>query len=296
MKRSQQQESGGTRTGLVATEVTVELNAAKGVVTPVKGVSLWVEPGELVALVGESGSGKTMFLRSLLRLIPPALLAGVRGSATIDGVELVGIPDAEMRRVRGHRIGIVFQDPMTYLNPTMTVGAQVQESLQIRARKAREAAVTELFESVGLPGEIAFQRRYPHELSGGQRQRVMMSIALGGEPELLLADEPTTALDVTVQAGVLRTLYKVVTERNMGLLLVTHDLGVVAELCSRVYVMQSGEIVESGEVAKVFTDPQHPYTRKLLSRILTIDSRPLYLDRETAPESAEPERLGAKHV
>lgn len=296
MRSRRPQEIDRNRTGLVATGVTVELNSAKGVVTPVREVSLRVEPGELVALVGESGSGKTMFLRSLLRLIPPALLAGVRGSATMDGVELVGIPDPEMRRVRGRRIGIVFQDPMTYLNPTMTVGAQVQESLRIRARKAREDAVAQLFESVGLPGEVAFQRRYPHELSGGQRQRVMMSIALGGEPELLLADEPTTALDVTVQAGVLRTLYKVVTERNMGLLLVTHDLGVVAELCSRVYVMRSGEIVESGEVAEVFTDPQHPYTRKLLSRILTIDSRPLYLDPETVPADAAPGRPGVDDV
>ena len=178
MRSRRPQEIDRTRTGLVATGVTVELNSAKGVVTPVREVSLRVEPGELVALVGESGSGKTMFLRSLLRLIPPALLAGVRGSATIDGVELVGIPDPEMRHVRGRRIGIVFQDPMTYLNPTMTVGAQVQESLQIRARKAREAAVTELFESVGLPGEAQHRkmrsccRRMWRRMSGAEARLI----------------------------------------------------------------------------------------------------------------------------
>lgn len=258
---------------LIVNDLWVDLDGADGPVSPVRGASLEVARGERVALVGETGSGKTMLLRSIVRLIPPGLLAGLRGSITIGGTDLIQSESAA-HQARGNTVGFVFQDPMTYLNPTMTIRKQIVEALRHRPQEEHEALLYDLLRSVRLPDTAEFTRRYPHELSGGQRQRVIMAIALAGEPAFLLADEPTTALDVIVQAGLLRTLNRVVTERDMGLLLVTHDLAVVAEVCDRVYVMRNGEIVESGPVETVLVHPSHEYTKTLLAGVLTMDTEP----------------------
>lgn len=258
-------------TGLAVRDFSVALKTPAGVIRPVDEVSIEVRPSQRVALVGESGCGKSMTLRGILRFIPPSVLDGVSGEASYDGVDLAQLDDRRLRDYRGRRIAMVFQDALARLNPTMTVGAQVEEVLGTRDRRAREAQVTALFRSVGLDNSRAFRRRYPHELSGGMRQRVLIAIALAGDPELLVADEPTTALDVTVQAQILDTITDVVRERGMALLVVTHDLGVVSETCEFVYVMYAGQIVESGPVDAVFDDPGHPYTQGLLACVLDVD-------------------------
>lgn len=255
---------------LLVEGLNVSLSTSAGVISPVQEASLSVAGGEKVALVGETGCGKSVLLRSIVRLIPDKLLAGMSGSVAIAGREVIGAPAKALSKARREDVGVVFQDASTYLNPTMSIGAQVAETLRIRGKK-RYAEVADILASVGLPNTVEYMHRYPHELSGGMRQRVMIAIALARRPRLLLADEPTTALDVTVQAGILRQLDELVSSSGMGLLLVTHDLGVVAELCDRMYVMYAGQIVEQGPVDEVFRNPRHPYTIRLMECALSVD-------------------------
>lgn len=235
----------------------------------VRGVSLHVDPGETVALVGESGSGKSATALASMGLLPRN--AHPSGSVRLStGAEVVGAAEDELDDLRGRVASMVFQEPLTALNPSMTLGRQIGESIRnhsdATAEQAMEKAVG-LIRAVGLPDPETKARQYPHELSGGQRQRIVIAIALASEPDLIIADEPTTALDVTVQAEILDLLRHLVQERGKGQLLITHNMGVVADLADRVYVMRHGVIVESGEVEQVLTRPQHPYTKALLAAI-----------------------------
>ncbi|MFI5698342.1 ABC transporter ATP-binding protein [Kribbella sp. NPDC051586] len=234
--------------------------------TLVSDVDLTVGAGERVGLIGESGSGKSLTALSVLGLLPEDVLAG--GSVRLDGVdhELIGADERRMSRVRGRDIAMVFQEPMTALNPTMRIGDQLSEAMlihQTRPKSAARAAAADLLERVQLPAETV--RAYPHQLSGGQRQRVVLALALANDPSLLICDEPTTALDVTVQALVLDLIVRGVMDRSSALLFITHDLAVVATVCERVLVMYGGRVVESGPVGEVFTRPRHRYTEGLLA-------------------------------
>ena len=243
------------------------LFSRKGVLKAVDGVSLAVEPGEVVAIVGESGCGKSVTAFSILGLVPnpPGRIVG--GSIRFDGQELVGLHPDRMRKLRGDRIGMIFQEPMTSLNPALTIGEQIGEVLvQHRGLTRRQAATraAELLDMVRVPDPARRVDDYPHRLSGGMRQRVMIAMAIACEPRLLIADEPTTALDVTVQAQMLELLLGIRDRFGMAILLITHDLGVVAETADRVAVMYAGRKVEEAPTAQLFAAPQHPYTRGLL--------------------------------
>ncbi len=236
----------------------------------VADVSLEIAPGEMLGLVGESGCGKTVTALSVMRLIPmpPGRIAG--GRISFEGQDLAALGDAALRAVRGDRIGMIFQEPMTSLNPVFTIGNQIAEVLRIHRAQGRAAALrraAELLDLVGLPAAASQLQRYPHQLSGGQRQRVMIAMALACAPKLLIADEPTTALDVTVQAQILELIAKLRRELGMAVLLITHDLGVVAEFCDRVAVMYAGRIVEEAPAARLFAQPRHRYTEALLRTI-----------------------------
>jgi oligopeptide transport system ATP-binding protein len=244
------------------------------VVHAVRGVSFALEVGETLGLVGESGCGKSVTALSIMRLLPPnASVTG--GSVLLDGTDLLRVPRRAMRRIRGARIGMVFQDSMTALNPLLTVGRQITETLEahtgLSERVARPKAI-ELLEEVGVPEPVRRLGQYPHQLSGGLRQRVAVAIALAPNPDVLIADEPTTALDVTIQAQVLELLRRERSERRMAMVLITHDLGVVASLSDRLAVMYAGRIVEIGRSDDVFADPRHPYTLGLLRSVPRIDS------------------------
>jgi len=242
-------------------DVTVQIGAA----TPVGGVSLDVARGEMLGIVGESGSGKSLTLRALLRLLPRN--ATVSGQMQWQGRDLTGLNEDAMRRVRGREIAIIFQEPMTALNPVLPVGLQITESLgehlNLRGGAARRRAV-ELLDQVGIPDARRRLDNYPFEFSGGMRQRVMIAIALAAGPKLLLADEPTTALDVTIQDQILKLLLRLRTELDMSVILVTHDLGVVAGTCDRVAVMYAGRVMETGVVTTIFRRPAHAYTLGLM--------------------------------
>ena len=236
---------------------------SKAVVT---NVSFTLDPGETLALVGESGSGKSLTALSLLQLLPPG--ARCTGTVTVDGQSVIGAGDKLLRRLRGGVAGMVFQEPMTSLNPLTRIGRQIAEAVQLHQRLdpvATRARVIELLDEVGFPGAAQRLDAFAHQLSGGQRQRVMIAIALANDPRLLIADEPTTALDVTIQAQILKLLAAEKVQRGLALLLISHDLAIVRRYADRVCVMKDGAIVESGEVATVFGDPQHPYTRMLLA-------------------------------
>ncbi len=243
----------------------------------VRGLSFTVAAGETVALVGESGSGKSVTAQSAMRLLPSPPALYPQGSIRWRGEEVLAMGPDRLRRLRGGEIGMVFQEPMTALNPTMTCGAQVAEAIQLHTPlrgAAVRARVVELFRQIGIPQPDARHDQYPHELSGGLRQRVCIAIALACEPQLLIADEPTTALDVTIQAQILDLLRRLQRERGMAVLFITHDLGVVRELCQRVVVMRHGQKLEEGPVEAVFSAPQHPYTRALIAcRPLIGDTR-----------------------
>jgi len=234
----------------------------------VDGVSFDIARGETLALVGESGSGKSVTALSLLQLLPYPSAFHPSGSIRIAGTEMVGASEAMLRKVRGRRVGIVFQEPMTSLNPLHTIVRQVGEVVELHrglGRAAARARVLELLELVGLQDAASRLDAYPHELSGGQRQRVMIAMALAAEPDLLIADEPTTALDVTIQAQILALLADLKTRLGMAMLLITHDLAIVRHMADRVAVMKAGHIVETGPAADVFANPAHPYTRTLLA-------------------------------
>jgi oligopeptide/dipeptide ABC transporter ATP-binding protein len=247
-----------------------------GLVRSVRGVSIDVEPGKAVGLVGESGSGKSVTTLAALRLLPPAGRI-LRGSVEFDGVDLARVPLKELNTVRGRRIGMVFQDSMTSLNPLLGIGRQITESLTthlgVRRSEAQRRAVT-LLEEVGVPDPERRLRQYPHQLSGGLRQRVAVAVALAPNPDLLIADEPTTALDVTIQAQLVELLKRQREQRGMSLLLITHDLGVIAGIADEVCVMYAGRIVERGATDEVFGEPRHPYTLGLLHSVPRLD-RPL---------------------
>lgn len=235
----------------------------------VDGVSFEVRPGETVALVGESGCGKSMTALSALRLVPkPGRIEG--GTIRIGAHDVRRLPVSEMRRVRGGDVSMIFQEPMTSLNPVQRCGAQVVEAIRLHHRVGAAEArnrVRALFGEVGIPDPEARLDAYPHQLSGGMRQRVMIAMALASEPRLLIADEPTTALDVTIQAQILELLRSLQREREMSILLITHDVGIVNELADRVLVMYAGRIAEEGPREQVLADPRHPYTRGLLSSL-----------------------------
>jgi microcin C transport system ATP-binding protein len=237
-------------------------------VRAVRHASFALDRGETVALVGESGSGKTVTALSVMQLLPYPLARHPSGSIRFAGRELLGAPDDVMRRVRGDRIAMVFQEPMSSLNPLHTIEKQVNEVLVLHKGLGRRAARARTVELLRLVGLLEAERRldaYPHQLSGGQRQRVMIAMALANEPDLLIADEPTTALDVTIQAQILKLLRELQAKFGMALLLITHDLGIVRKMADRVSVMREGEIVEAGATAEVFERPRHPYTRRLLA-------------------------------
>ncbi|MGI3777188.1 MAG: ABC transporter ATP-binding protein [Janthinobacterium lividum] len=245
-----------------------------GVVRAVDGLSFAIGAGETVAVVGESGCGKSVTSMSILRLIkePPGRIAG---SIRFDGRDLLRLPEAEMRRLRGNDISMVFQEPMTSLNPVLTVGRQIGESMRLHqglGRAAAEARAVEMLELVGIPAPGRRVREYPHQLSGGMRQRVMIAIALACNPRLLIADEPTTALDVTIQAQILDLMRDLKVRLGSAIMLVTHDLGVVAEMAQRVVVMYAGRKVEEGAVRDIFARPLHPYTRGLLGAVPRLGS------------------------
>jgi len=235
----------------------------------VDGVSFTIAPGETLGLVGESGSGKSVTALSIIRLVtPPGRITG--GRIELEGRNLIDLDDAAMRAIRGRRIGFVFQEPMVALDPVYTIGFQIEETLAVhglaRGRAAKRRAV-ELLDAVRVPDAARRAREYPHQLSGGLRQRAMIALALCAEPSLVIADEPTTALDVTVQAEILELLREMRRQFHLSLLLITHDLGVVAEMAGEVAVMYAGRIVERAPVARLFAEPAHPYTRALLASI-----------------------------
>ncbi len=237
-------------------------------VDAVRGVSFDIEKGEMLALVGESGSGKSVTALSILQLLPYPAASHPSGSVRLDGQELLGAEESLLRRVRGGRVGMIFQEPMTSLNPLHTVERQIGEALALHGRAGKQAArvrTVELLGLVGIPDPEARLLSYPHQLSGGQRQRVMIAMALANEPDLLIADEPTTALDVTIQAQILTLLRELQGRLGMAILLITHDLTIVRKVADRVAVMTGGEIVEEGPVERIFSAPRHAYTRHLLA-------------------------------
>ncbi|AQT78372.1 ABC transporter ATP-binding protein [Mycolicibacterium litorale] len=258
---------------LTVTDLRVSFATEDGVVHAVDGVSFDVAPGEVVAIVGESGSGKSVTAQTLVGLTRSSN-AKITGSVNFDGRELTTMSDDELRGVRGEHIAMVFQDPMTSLNPVYRVGDQIAEMIRAHRDVSRAEALSravELLRSVGIPTPERRVRDYPHEFSGGMRQRVMIAMALALEPEILIADEPTTALDVTIQAQILRLLDSLNRDRNLSVVLITHDLGVVAELADRVVVMYAGHIVEDAPLDELFYNPQHPYTWGLLGSIARLD-------------------------
>jgi len=245
-----------------------------GVVRAVEGLSFHIDAGETLAIVGESGCGKSVTSMSILRLIqePPGRIAG---QVRFQGRDLLRLPEAEMRKLRGNDISMIFQEPMTSLNPVLTIGRQIGETLRLHqglnARQA-EARAVEMLTLVGIPAPGRRVREYPHQQSGGMRQRVMIAMALACNPKLLIADEPTTALDVTIQAQILDLMRDLKTRIGSAILLITHDLGVVAEMAQRVVVMYAGRKVEEASVGEIFANPQHPYTRGLLGAVPKLGS------------------------
>jgi oligopeptide/dipeptide ABC transporter ATP-binding protein len=275
-------------------DLQVEIPVPHGHLQAVRGVSLTVDAGEAIGIVGESGSGKSITLRALLGLLPqPARLTG--GTILLDGVDVTGLPEKKRRKHLTEVMSMVSQDSLTALNPVMRVGEQIAEVPRYRlglSKSAAHARAVELMDQVGIPEPERRYRAYPHELSGGMRQRICIAIALSAEPRLILADEPTTALDVTIQAQVLALIDELRHKEHLGLVLVSHDLAVISQTCSRVYVMYAGRVVESGAIDRILALPRHPYTFALLRsvpdpdvpvhRLLTIPGQPP--DLTTVPQ------------
>ena len=239
-----------------------------GVAKAVDGVTFSVDKGKVLGIVGESGCGKSVTSLSIMRLVDPVTGKNEGGEILFDGTDILKLPEPEMRKLRGNRISMIFQEPMTSLNPVFTIGYQIEESLILHKgmdKKAARQQAIHLLELVGIPEAGKRVDEYPHQLSGGMRQRVMIAMALAGDPELLIADEPTTALDVTIQAQILRLLRDRAQSRRMAMLLITHDLGVIAQMAQQVVVMYAGRVVESGPTAEILRQPQHPYTQGLIA-------------------------------
>jgi oligopeptide/dipeptide ABC transporter ATP-binding protein len=256
---------------LSITNLAVEFGTEDGVVKAVDDITYDVFPGETLGIVGESGSGKSVSTLSILGLIPQPPGRIVSGTAVFKGKDLLKMKKRELRRFRGDEVAMVFQDPMTSLNPVLKVGHQLAEAIEVHHPKEPrgkvKARVIELMRLVGIPNPDTRFDQYPHEFSGGMRQRAMIAMSIANNPSLLIADEPTTALDVTIQAQVLEVLKTVQAETNAATILITHDLGIVAELCDRVLVMYAGRIVESGDVHTIFRNPRHPYTIGLMDSL-----------------------------
>jgi oligopeptide/dipeptide ABC transporter ATP-binding protein len=254
-------------------DLRVQFWTARGTIHAVNGISFDIAPGETLGIVGESGCGKSVTSLAVLGLLPRAGRV-VGGSAAFEGRNLVGLGDSELRQIRGKEIAMIFQDPMTSLNPVLTIGRQIVEALQTHFDMEKDDAekrAGELLDRVGIPSANARLRDYPHQFSGGMRQRAMIAMALACEPKLLIADEPTTALDVTIQAQILELLNDLVSERDTALIMITHDLGVVAGMCERVNVMYAGLFMETGTAEQVFGRPRHPYTLGLLQSVPRLD-------------------------
>jgi peptide/nickel transport system ATP-binding protein len=268
---------------LEVNDLSVRLQTQRGPADAIRGIGFGLQRGETLGLVGESGCGKSITAMALMGLLPEG--AVVSGSIRFDGQELVGQPDTAMRKIRGNRIGMIFQEPMTALNPVHTIGHQVAEPMRLHRgipREKAQAQTISLLDRVGIPNAAGRIDAYPHQFSGGQRQRITIAMALACEPDLLIADEPTTALDVTIQGQILDLIHDLVTERSMALLLISHDLGVIAQNVARMMVMYGGSVIESGPTTTVFANRAHPYTRGLFGarprlgsprgqRLVTID-------------------------
>lgn len=256
--------------------LSVSFDVYGGAVQAVRDLSLAIGKGEAIAIVGESGSGKSVTARAIMRLIssPPGRIH--EGSIWFNGQDLLQISEKEMQSIRGNKIGMIFQDPMTSLNPTLTIGIQIAEGLmkhQSLKKADAKAKSIELLDLVGIPNAESRFSQYPHQFSGGMRQRVVIAIALACNPTLLIADEPTTALDVTIQAQILQLLKNLQKDLGTSIILITHDLGIVADLCERVFVMYAGQIVENATKREIFLNPQHPYTKGLLKSLPRLDQK-----------------------
>lgn len=275
-------------------DLHVSFHTYAGEVKAVRGVNFNIGEGETVAIVGESGCGKSVTAKSIMRLLPSPPVQYKQGSIEFQGKNLFDVSEKEMRRIRGNQISMIFQDPMTSLNPTSKIGNQIMEAIlkhnDISKKEAAEKAV-EMLKLVGIPQPDKRFKQYPHEFSGGMRQRAMIAMALACNPRLLIADEPTTALDVTIQAQILELMKKIQKETGTSIILITHDLGVVAEVADRVVVMYAGQVVETGTVKELFAKPQHPYTMGLLNSIPRLDmdkNQPLSPIIGTPPDLIEP--------
>ncbi|CDQ19956.1 ABC transporter ATP-binding protein [Halobacillus karajensis] len=257
-------------------DLHVSFTTFGGEVQAVRGVNLELYRGETLAIVGESGCGKSVTANSIMRLIPSPPGKIKEGAILFKGVDMTQLPDKEVRKIRGVDISMIFQDPMTALNPTLTIGDQLTEGLRqhrsISKREANDQAV-DMLNLVGIPNPVERLKQYPHEFSGGMRQRIVIAMALICEPELLIADEPTTALDVTIQAQILQLFQKIQKQTRVSIILITHDLGVVAKIADRIAVMYAGKVVETGTRKEIFHTPQHPYTRGLLQSVPRLDQK-----------------------
>ena len=278
---------------LEVTDLRTSFHTRNGVYRAVDGVSFSLEKGETLGLVGESGSGKSVTCYSLMGLVPQPPGRIESGTAMFDGVDLLHCPPAQLRAIRGKRIAMIFQDPMTSLNPYLRISEQLIEPLLIHEKISRPAALTRglaMLEAVGINDAAKRIHSYPHEFSGGMRQRVMIAMALITRPEILIADEPTTALDVTVQAQILELLKKLQQEFHMAVIFVTHDLGVVSGLCDRVQVMYAGRMVETADTLTLFRTPRHPYTKALQRSIPSLQpkGRELYTIPGLPPDLSKP--------
>jgi oligopeptide transport system ATP-binding protein len=255
-------------------DLVTEFTTQDGVVRAVDGISYDINEGEIIGIVGESGCGKTVSALSIMRLIasPPGKI--VSGEVIFDGQDLLKLSNSRMRRVRGNRMSMIFQEPMTSLNPVLTIGRQLTETLELHLGMSRSDAhkrARELLDMVGIPDAERLLKDYPHQLSGGMSQRVMIAMAISCNPRLILADEPTTALDVTIQAQILELMRSLTTQLGMALILITHNLGIIARYASRVIVMYAGKIAETGEARQIYADPRHPYTLGLLRSVPRLD-------------------------
>jgi len=278
-------------------DYTVSFPTARGDVQAVRGIDLEVRSGELLAVVGESGSGKSVTFLGMMGLLPPS--TRISGSAQLMGQELVGAPAKKVRRLCGNEIAMIFQDPLSALNPVQRISTQIGEMLQSHQDMSKADALkrtVELLDMVGIPQPVDRARQYPHEFSGGMRQRVMIAMAIANNPKVLIADEPTTALDVTVQAQILELLQDIQKELGAAVVLITHDLGVVARVADRVQVMYAGRVVERGDLVPLYDHPSHPYTRGLMASLPADDVDRLQPIKGSPPNMLQPPSGCAFHA